>query len=97
MIWFQTNGQFIWTWAKDNPFIMAMWGLPISYILIMATKYIVEGFGGMLWPGRLLGFGSGMIVMALFTWWFMEEGINLKTFTSLLLATSLVLVQVFWK
>ena len=56
MIWFQTNGQFIWSWAKENTFIMALCGLPISYLLIIATKYMVEGFDGLLWPGRLVGF-----------------------------------------
>jgi len=76
---------------------MSILGLPISYVLIIATKYIVAGFDGLLWPGRLVGFGSGMIVMAVLTWGFMGEGINLKTLTSLILATGLVCVQVFWK
>ena len=97
IIWFQVNGQFVWPWAKDNPWTMALLGFPISYILIIATKYIVAGFDGLLWPGRLVGFGSGMIVMAVLTWGFMGEGINLKTLTSLILATGLVCVQVFWK
>lgn len=97
LIWFQTNSQFLWPWAKDNPFILAMCGLPISYILIIATRYVVAGFDGLLWPGRMLGFGSGMVVMVIFTWLFMGEGVNMKTATSLLLATILVMVQVMWK
>ena len=97
IIWFQVNGQFVWPWAKSNPWLMSILGLPISYVLIIATKYIVAGFDGLLWPGRLVGFGSGMIVMAVLTWGFMGEGINLKTLTSLILATGLVCVQVFWK
>ena len=97
MIWFQTNGQFVWPWAKENPWLMALIGFPISYILIIATKYVVAGFDGLLWPGRLVGFGSGMIVMALFTWYFLGEGLNTKTLASLLIATGLVCMQVFWK
>ena len=97
IIWFQVNGQFIWPWAKDHPWTMALLGFPISYLLIVATKFIVDGFDGLLWPGRLVGFGSGMIVMALFTWYFMGEGLNTKTLASLLIATGLVCVQVFWK
>ena len=97
MIWFQTNGQFVWPWAKENPMLMALIGFPISYILIIATKYVVAGFDGLLWPGRLVGFGSGMIVMAILTWYMLGEGINLKTMTSLILATGLVCVQVFWR
>ena len=97
MVWLQLNGQFIWTWAKDNPWTMSLLGFPISYILIIATKFIVAGFDGLLWPGRLIGFGSGMIVMAVLTWYMLGEGINLKTLTSLILATGLVCVQVFWR
>ena len=97
MIWFQTNSQFIWKWPKDHPFIMAMCGIPISYLLIIATKYVVNGFGGILWPGRLIGFGAGMIVMAICTYFMMGEGITNKTAVSLVLAITLVLIQVFWK
>ena len=97
MIWFQTNSQFIWPWAKENHFIMALCGLPISYLLIIATKYVVDGFDGLLWPGRLLGFGLGMITMAMLTYYYMGEGITTKTLTSLSLATILVMIQVFWK
>ena len=97
IIWFQVNGQFVWPWAKEHPWTMAILGLPISYVLIIATKYIVEGFDGLLWPGRLVGFGSGMIIMALLTCYFMGEGLNTKTLASLLIATGLVSIQVFWK
>ena len=97
IIWFQVNGQFVWPWAKEHPWTMAILGLPISYVLIIATKFIVAGFDGLLWPGRLVGFGTGMIVMALFTWYFLGEGLNTKTLASLLIATGLVCIQVFWK
>ena len=97
IIWFQVNGQFIWTWAKDNPWTMSLLGFPISYVLIIATKFIVAGFDGLLWPGRLVGFGSGMIVMAILTWCILGEGITTKTLASLTLAIVLVMMQVFWK
>ena len=97
IIWFQVNGQFVWPWAKENPMLMAILGFPISYVLIIATKHIVTGFEGLLWPGRLVGFGSGMIVMAILTWAFMGEGISTKTLVSLVLAITLVMLQIFWK
>ena len=97
IIWFQVNGQFVWPWAAKNPWTMALLGFPISYVLIIATKYIVTGFDGLLWPGRLMGFGSGMIVMAILTWCILGEGISTKTLVSLVLATTLVFIQVFWK
>ena len=97
IIWFQVNGHFVWSWAKDHPWTMSLLGFPISYVLIIATKYIVTGFDGLLWPGRLMGFGSGMIVMAILTWCILGEGITTKTLISLVLATTLVFIQVFWK
>ena len=97
IIWFQVNGQFVWPWAKENPMLMAILGFPISYILIIATKYIVAGFDGLLWPGRLVGFGTGMIIMGILTWFMLGEGISTKTLVSLFLAITLVMLQVFWK
>jgi hypothetical protein len=76
---------------------MSLMGVPISYLLIIATKYIVTGFDGLLWPGRLVGFGSGIIVMAVLTWFFLGEGITTKTLISIALATMLCCIQVFWK
>jgi hypothetical protein len=58
---------------------------------------MVTYFGGTLWENRLLGFGMGMVSFGLLTYIFMGEGITLKTGVSLILATSLVLIQLFWK
>ena len=98
LIWIQTNGQFIWKWAREHPLYMALiFSLPISYMFIYATKYIVEYFDGILWPGRFIGFGTGMIIFSIFTYYFMGEGITSKTAISLVLATALVLIQILWK
>ena len=43
MIWFQTNAQFFWKWAKDHPFLMAiLFSTPISVMFIKATALIVN-------------------------------------------------------
>ena len=97
IIWFQVNGQFLWKSFAKNEWLVAASGIFLSIFYIWGTKYTVEAFSGLLWPGRLVGFGSGMIVMAILTWYMLGEGLNLKTLTSLILATGLVCVQVFWK
>ena len=98
LIWFQLNGQFKWTWFEKNPHILAIaLGSIISYTFIYGTKYCVEYFDGILWPGRFIGFALGISSYALMTWYFMGEGINLKTLTSLILATGIICVQLFWK
>jgi len=97
MIWYQTNSQFISDWAKQRPMLIACMGVPISYILIHATKYVVAGYGGLLWPGRLIGFSTGMLIMAFCTYIHLGEGITLKTGVTLLLALVIVIIQLYWK
>ena len=95
--WFQLNGQFFSEWFKNNNFILALFGIPISYLYIYGTKYCYEGFDNLIWPGRFIGFACGMIVFAILTSLVMNEGITAKTGVSLALATALVAVQVLWK
>ena len=97
LIWYQTNSQFFNDWAKERPLLMATMGVPISYILIYASRYVVAGFDGLLWPGRLIGFSTGMIIMAALTYIHLDEGITLKTGVTLLLAFIIVMIQLYWK
>jgi len=98
LIWFQTNGQFRWKWFEENPFLVAcIFSIPISYGFIWGTKFVVEHFEGALWPGRFIGFACGMVTFAILTNLYMNEGINAKTAVSLVLASSLVLIQILWK
>lgn len=71
--------------------------IPISYMFIKATEMVVNHFDGLLWPGRFIGFASGVISFAFLSYVFMGEGITLKTGVSLLLAVIIVCIQVFWK
>ena len=96
-VWFQLNGQFKWDWFKNNEWILASSGLIISFFYIWGTKYTVEGFGGLLWPARFIGFSVGMVVYAFGVSYFFKEGITNKTFVSLLLCVALVAIQVLWR
>ena len=76
MVWFQTNSQFIWPWAKNNPFTIAMiFGGFTTYFFIMGTGY-VQSYFGVLWPGRFIGFSIGVLIFALLTWLVLGEGVN---------------------
>ncbi len=96
-VWFQLNGQFKWDWFKNNELILSLFGIPLSFLYIWATKYTVNGFDGLLWPGRFIGFGVGMVIYAIFTSHFFNEGITMKTGISLGLCLVLIAIQVFWK
>ena len=94
---FQLNGQFRWEWFAKNEWILALIGIPISLLYIWGTKYVVEGMGGLLWPARFIGFGIGMVIYAILVSYFFNEGINAKTIISLIIASVLICIQVFWK
>lgn len=97
LVWFQTNGQFIWPIFKRNPFIVALVaGTAVSYMFILGTKELAEYYGA-LWPGRFIGFAAGMLVFAVLTWIMMNEGLNTKTLISLALSLALLCVQLFLK
>lgn len=98
LIWFQTNGQFIWPWFKRNPLIVSLIaGTGISYMFIMATRMVAEYYGGLLWPGRFIAQASGIITFAVLTFVLLNEGLNTKTFVSLLLAVGIIAIQLLWK
>lgn len=97
LIWYQTNLQFLSSWAKNNTFLLSLIGVPISYVFIYAHRYIVYGFEGKLWPSRLIGFSLGMLVMSILTYTHMGQGINLKTGITLILAFLILGIQLFWK
>ena len=98
LAWYQTNGQFISTWIKDHPILIAaIGGIPVGYSYIIATQYAVQAFNGEVWPSRLLGFAMGIIAFTILTLIHLNEGLTLKTITILCLATAVVLIQIMWK
>ena len=96
-MWFQLNAQFFWDWAKKNPLILTLLGLPFTYAFILATNYGIKAFNGVLWPQRFLGFSIGIIIYGLLTYFILHEGITTKTMISLSLAFLIILVQILMK
>ena len=96
-VWFQLNGQFIWPWFRKNEWVLACTGVIISFFYIWGTKAGIEGFGGLFWPNRFLGFSIGIFIYGVLISIFFNEGINMKTAVSLLLCLGLIAIQVLWK
>ena len=97
LVWYQIKGQFISTWMKSHPIAVSFLGVPISYLYIYATQYLVEAFNGDMWPQRLIGFSMGMIAFAFLTFIHLNQAITLKTAVTLALATAIVVIQIVWK
>ena len=91
LIWFQTNGQFLWKWFDRNPlFLSIVFGGAISYFFIFATKFGYQYFNGLLWPIKFVGFSVGIFTYALMTYYFMNESLSLKTIICLVLAFMII-------
>jgi hypothetical protein len=97
VIYFQLQSQFIFDWAKRNWLLLSLAGIPISIALNFYTQYCAAAFGGETWPGRLIGFALGAIVFALLSYFVMREPMTAKTITCLILATTILIIQIFWK
>ncbi len=97
LTYFQSQGQFFWSWAKEHPFLLSFLGIPISLLFIQYTKLAAIAFDGETWPGRVMGFAVGAIIFAMLSNTFLGESVNTKTFVCLLLALAILLIQIFWK
>lgn len=98
LMWFQINSQFVWPEIKKyNLLLIIVGGSIISYLFLNSVKYIVEGFDGQVWSGRLVPAATGMVVFSAMTWLFMKQGIDMKTGVCLLLSLAILLIQFFWK
>lgn len=95
--YFQSQGQFFWPWAKNNPLIIALLGVPVSLLFIYFAKYNAMAFGGQVWPGRVISFCIGTMVFAIMSTLMMGEHISMKTGVCLVLSLAILAIQIFWK
>ena len=94
LVWYQLNSQLVWDWAKGSKsmWTMSLFGIPISLLFWLATKWGYMGFGN-LWAVRWLTFGSSMLVFPIMTWLYLGETITIKIGVSILLAIIIMLLQ----
>ena len=97
VIWFQSHLQFISNWSKEHPFLIAIPGIAVSYVSILATRNLAEAFDGLVWPSRLIGFSIGIILFSALTWLLLGEKIEMKSAVCVVLAFCILLIQLFWK
>lgn len=93
----QLQGSIKYGWYQKYPIIVLLSSIPAAWFYIKSVENLVHWGNGELWPSRLIGFGIGIIVFVLLSFVLFKEPITLKTLTCLLLAASILLVQMFWK
>jgi hypothetical protein len=94
---YQLQGHLFNKWIKDHPILMTILGLPIGFGVIIASRHMVELWGGQTWPNRIIGFCLGVIVFSIMSWFMLKEPITLKTSVCLLLSFVILGIQLFWK
>lgn len=95
LIWFQTYGQYKWTWFADNTWFLIVTAMPITYLWIIGTRVGMEVFDGKSWPLRFVGFCTGIIVFAVLSKLVLGETMSTKTIMSLGLCCVIILIQLF--
>lgn len=93
----QLQGSIKYNWFQKYPVIILLSSIPAAWFYIKSVESLVSWADGELWPSRLIGFGIGIFIFVLLSWILFREPITLKTLTCLLLAASILLVQIFWK
>jgi hypothetical protein len=93
----QLQGSIKYGWYQKYPILILLSSIPAAWFYIKSVEHLVYWGDGELWPSRLIGFGIGIIVFVILSSILFKEPITLKTLICLMLAVSILLVQMFWK
>jgi hypothetical protein len=94
---YQLQGHLWSKWIKNNPFLMTLMGVPVGYMVILASREMVSLYNGETWPNRIIGFSIGVIVFSIMAWLILKEPMTTKTLICLSLSFVILLIQLFWK
>jgi hypothetical protein len=93
----QLQGQLKYDFLKNNIWLVAIMGAPLSLLYILSVRHLVAAYNGQLWPSRLIGFGTGVIIFTIMSHFMFKEPLTPKTLTCLGLGVCIILTQIFWK
>jgi len=97
LTFFQLQGQIKYSFMKNNIWFGALMGVPISLMFMQSVKNFILAYDGEIWPSRLIGFGIGVIVFTLMSYYLFKEPLTTKTLLCLFLGLCIIGIQVFWK
>ena len=93
----QLQGSYKYGWYEKYQWLVILVSVPLGWIYIKSVNSFIEGFGGQIWPSRLVGFGIGVIVFTMMSHFLFKEPLNLKNGLCLLLGFTIVAIQLFVK
>jgi multidrug transporter EmrE-like cation transporter len=97
LTFFQLQGQLKYDFLKNNMWFTIIIGAPLSLLYILSVRHLVAAYNGQLWPSRLIGFGTGVIIFTIMSYFIFKEPLSLKTLACLGLGVCIILIQIFWK
>ena len=93
----QLQGSYKYGWYEKYQWVVILASIPLGYLYIKSVNYFIQGFGGQIWPSRLIGFGVGVIIFTLMSHYIFKEPLNFKNLICLCLGFCIVLIQLFVK
>ena len=93
----QLQGSYKYGWYEKYQWAVILASVPLGWLYIKSVNYVIEGFGGQIWPSRLVGFGVGVIVFTLMSLYLFNEPLNVKNAICLGLGFCIIAVQLFVK
>ena len=91
LAWLTQSGQIAWTWAKP-PWPAIIFAVPTGLFFAYAAKYSFA-FSNQAWFFKIMSHFMGTLIFAIFTYYFIGEGIDWKLGLSILLCFLAVLIQ----
>lgn len=93
----QLQGGTKYGWFIKYPVITVLASIPMGWLFLKSVENLVGYFNGEIWPSRLIGFGIGIVVFGLMSYYMFKEPISLKTAICLILAIMILAIQILWK
>lgn len=93
----QLQGNIKYGWYEKYPILLLSLAIPLSWLYIKSVEHLVLSSNGNIWPSRFIGFGIGIIVFAMMSYYLFKEPITLKVILSVILSISIILVQIYIK
>lgn len=93
----QLQGSVRYDIMKNNSWLIALIGIPVSWMYIQSVQNLAAAFNNQIWPSRIIGFGLGITVFTTMSYLMFNEPITLKTAICVGLGLLIILIQIYFK
>ena len=104
LIFFGQIGTFIqlqvsykYGWYEKYSWALVLASVPLGWLYLKSVHYFISGFGGEIFPSRILGFSIGIMVFILMSYLIFNEPITYKNGICVLLSFLIIFIQIYYK